>query len=103
MEIIYANEQTFNEDVKEELVLVDFFANWCGPCKMLGPILENLSQTKEDVKIVKVDIDENESLAKTYGVMSIPTMILFKNGQEVAKNVGFMPEEEIINFIDSNK
>ena len=96
MAVIHGNEQNFNDLINEELVLVDFFAEWCGPCKMLGPVIEEVSNEVPDVKIIKVNVDEHSNLAQRYGVMSIPTLILFNNGNIVKQNVGFIPKENII-------
>lgn len=90
----------FNEQIKEGVVLVDFFATWCGPCKMQSPVLEELKEDRSDVKVVKIDVDQETEIARLYGVMSIPTLILFKYGKEVAKNVGFMPKELLVQWIN---
>ena len=90
----------FNEKIKEGVVLVDFFATWCGPCKMQAPVLEELKEDRSDVKVVKIDVDQETEIARLYGVMSIPTLILFKDGKEVAKNVGFMPKELLVQWIN---
>ena len=90
----------FNEQIKEGVVLVDFFATWCGPCKMQSPVLEELKEYRSDVKVVKIDVDQETEIARLYGVMSIPTLILFKDGKEVAKNVGFMPKELLVQWIN---
>ena len=90
--------QNFDELINEERVLVDFYATWCGPCRMLSPILDEIVE-EENIKLVKVDVDKNEDIARRYGIMSIPTIILFKNGEEVNKNVGFIGKEELIEFI----
>lgn len=90
--------ENFNEVIKEGKVLVDFYADWCGPCRMLGPVLEEVS-SEGTIKIVKVNVDSDEDIAKKYGVMSIPTLILFENGDEIKRNVGFIPKEEVIQFI----
>lgn len=76
-------------------VLVDFYADWCGPCKMLAPVLETLANEVSDVEIVKVNVDLNNELAARYGVMSIPTLIVFENGQKINQSVGFMPLEQL--------
>lgn len=86
-----------------EPVLVDFFATWCGPCKMLGPVLEEISNEMSDVKIVKVDIDQNKELAEKYSVVNIPTMKIFKNGVVADTKVGFVPKDGLVEFINSNK
>ena len=93
-------EQEFNEKINGDYVLVDFFATWCGPCKMLGPILENVSR---NIEVLKVDVDKFENLARNYSVMSIPTLILFKKGQIVDKKIGFIPEVMLNEWIDNNK
>ena len=84
----------FEKEVQGDVVLVDFFAEWCGPCQMLAPLLEQL-----DVKVVKIDVDELPDLARQFRVMSIPTLMLFKNGQFVKKQLGYMPIEALKEFI----
>ena len=93
--IINYNSENFNELTKEK-VLVDFYANWCGPCKMIAPELEKISN---DIKIIKVDIDKYNDLAREFAVMSIPCLILFENNKEVKRNIGFMPENKLKEFI----
>ena len=85
----------FQEEIQNR-VLVDFYANWCGPCKMLGPVLEKIS---DEVKVLKVNVDENQDLAREYGVISIPCVILFDKGKEIKRSVGFMPEAKLREFI----
>lgn len=101
MSLIHFDNENFYELISSGKVLVDFYANWCGPCKMIGPILEEIAMERNDVTIVKVDVDNNSDLAVNYGVMSIPTMILFNDGVEVNKHIGFLPKEEIINLIEN--
>lgn len=93
--IINYDGSNFKELINEK-VLVDFYANWCGPCKMLSPVLEKVSS---EVKVLKVNVDENPELAREYGVMSIPCIILFDRGEEVKRNVGFIPEVKLKEFI----
>lgn len=95
MEIIEANRDNFDELIQNE-VLVDFYATWCGPCKMLGPVLE---EVKNDIQIVKVNIDENEDLTRRYGVMSVPTLIHFSNPEEYEVSIGYMSKDEILKWI----
>jgi len=101
MEII--NENNFNELINNDYVLVDFYATWCGPCKMMAPILDNISLSRDNIKIAKVDVDKFENIARTYGVMSIPTLILFKNGQMIDKKVGYTAEKLLIDWINDNR
>ncbi len=91
------------EEIKDQGVLVvDFFANWCGPCKMVGPVLEELSKEYEGkATIVKVDVDQEQELAAQFNVMTIPTIILFKDGQKLKQVVGFQPKAQLAAFIDS--
>ena len=83
----------------EGKVLVDFFATWCGPCSMMAPVLEQVSDITQDIKIVKVDIDENPELAERYKVMSIPTFMVFENGTVVKKTVGAISKSELLELI----
>ena len=100
MEIIKADSNNFNDLVKEGKILVDFYATWCGPCKMLSPVLEEISTDRSDVKIIKVDIDECEDIARQLGIMSIPTMIVFKDGKIMDKKIGFSQKEEITSWLE---
>ncbi|MDB7947349.1 thioredoxin [Faecalitalea cylindroides] len=101
MKVINSNE--FNELMKEKAVLVDFFATWCGPCKMLGPVLESVAEKMQGkVTIVKVDVDQSPDLAAKFGIMSVPTMIMFKEGQQVDAFAGYMPEANLIANIERN-
>ncbi|WP_203246740.1 thioredoxin [Sporosarcina beigongshangi] len=103
MAIINATDQNFAENIKEGLVLVDFWAPWCGPCKMIAPVLEELDGDFEGkAQIVKVDVDDNQGTASNYGVMSIPTLILFKDGEIVDKVVGFKPKEALAELIEKH-
>ncbi len=96
------NADVFENETKEGITLVDFFATWCGPCQMLMPVIEELSEEVTDVNYVKLDVDEaaNKKLAMGFKVMSIPTLVLMKDGEQVAKNVGALNKEDLIKFID---
>jgi thioredoxin 1 len=87
-------ESTFDEEVirSEQSVIVDFWAEWCGPCHAVAPVLDKIVDEREDVKLVKVNIDEEQGLANRYGVQSIPTMILFKSGEPAAAAIGAQPK-----------
>jgi thioredoxin 1 len=92
----------FEKDVLEEdRILVDFYADWCGPCRMIGPFLEEI-QSEMGIKMVKVNIDESPEIASNYGVMSIPTLIIFKNGEKISTNVGAASKARLIDWIKSN-
>ena len=103
MAIITGTDQTFEENIKEGLVLVDFWAPWCGPCKMIAPVLEELDgEIDGKANIVKVDVDDNQETAGKYGIMSIPTLLLFKDGEIVDKVVGFKPKEALAELIEKH-
>ncbi|MBO6257734.1 MAG: thioredoxin [Succinivibrio sp.] len=99
--IIHLNDDQFENEVinSDKPVLVDFWATWCGPCRMVGPIIEELAEEMSEVKFCKVDIDKNSGYAGKLGVMSIPTLLLYKNGEIVGKQVGALPKEELAAFI----
>ena len=101
MSIIEIREDEFEKEVlkSEKIVLVDFYANWCGPCKMLRPVLEEISESNSDIKIVSVNVDEADNLAMSYGISSIPCVIKFKDGAEINRSVGFKTKEEMEEFI----
>ena len=80
-------------------VLVDFYADWCGPCKMLAPIVDEIAQENDDIKVVKVNVDENPNIALDYKVMSIPTLVVIKGGKEVSRSVGVVDKKEILEML----
>ena len=95
--------QTFATETNEGVVLVDFWAPWCGPCKMIAPVLEELDgEIGDKVKIVKVDVDENQETAGKFGVMSIPTLVVLKDGEVVDKVVGFQPKEALAELVEKH-
>lgn len=96
--IKYLEKENLEDLLKDGFYIVDFYADWCGPCKMLGKVLEELEEN-----IIKVNTDAREDLALKYGIMSIPTIIFFKDGRELKKVVGFQSKEEIINLINKLK
>ena len=102
MALTHVTDATFEEEVlkSDKPVLVDFWATWCGPCQMLGPIVEEVAGETENIKICKMDVDENPVTAMQYQIMSIPTMILYKNGAEAARNIGLVSKEELVQFIN---
>ena len=101
MEII--TSKNFDEKTKNGVVLIDFFATWCGPCRMIAPTLEKVQEKMgEKVAIYKVDVDEDEKLARNFGIMSIPTLIVFVNGEFKDKHVGFITEPEIIEMLEKH-
>ena len=90
----------FDNEVKEGLVLVDFFATWCGPCKMLSPLLEELANEKPDLKILKIDVDEVGPLAARFGIQAIPTLMLFKDGERKDTKLGYQNKNQLLGFIN---
>ncbi len=89
------NEKVFDEKIKEGRVLVDCFATWCGPCRMLAPIIEQLANENSDYKFYKLDVDNANEVPKQYGIMSIPTLLIFEDGNLKEKIVGFISKEEL--------
>lgn len=100
-----ANKENFKELIKENLVLVDFYATWCGPCTKQSEELERLSNSRANIvcDIIKVNVDDNEELANQYKIESIPTLILFKDGKPIKEHIGFMSAEEVENMIEEYK
>lgn len=102
--IKYLTAADFDEVIGSSTpTLVDFWATWCGPCKMLAPVLEELADKETGVQIAKLDVDEESEIAERFGVMSIPTIIIFKDGKQVAKSVGFKNLTQLEAFIAENK
>lgn len=103
MELLHITNENFDSEVlKSDIpVLADFYADWCGPCKMLAPIVEELAgEYAGRLKVVKINVDQADQVAATYSVMSIPTVILFKNGEAAAKTVGFVSKENLIKNLE---
>lgn len=102
MSVVNLNEKNFEEEVlkTEKTVLIDFWASWCGPCRMMSPVIDSIAEEEGNtVKVCKINIDEEQNLAVKYNVMSIPTFIVLKNGKEVARSVGVQDKNEIIDML----
>ena len=97
------SQANFHDEIKEGIVLVDFWATWCGPCKMLGPVLEEVSNEFEDkAKFTKIDVDANSTIANQYKITNIPTVLMFKNGEVVEEMTGFKPKATIVNLVNKH-
>lgn len=98
MSVLHINRESFEKIIAQDgkTVLVDFWATWCGPCRMIAPVLEEVAKERPDVTVCKVDVDEERELALEYGVSSIPTLLVFRDGKVVNQSVGAMPKERIL-------
>ncbi len=101
MAVVKLTTDNFDQEVLQagQTVLVDFYADWCGPCKMMGPVVKEIADEAADVKVCKINIDEEMAVAQKYGVMSIPTFIAFKNGEIVGKQIGAVPKSKLQDMI----
>lgn len=101
VEILEVTSKNFEQEVlkSEKPVLIDFYATWCGPCKMLSPIVEEIAEENEDIKVVKIDIDKEQDIAVEYEIMSIPTLVVIKDGQEVNRSVGVIGKSDILELV----
>lgn len=102
MAVIKLTSEMYDSEVanSDKPVLIDFYADWCGPCKMVSPIVDEIANERIDVKVCKVNVDEQPDLAMKFGVMSIPTLIVIKQGNEAARQVGAIPKSEILQLLD---
>nr|BAL58168.1 thioredoxin 1 [uncultured Acetothermia bacterium] len=101
--VMYVSDSTFEKEVLRatQPVLVDFYADWCGPCRAIAPIIEEIAaELKEKLKVVKLDVDQNQQTAMQYGVQSIPTLLLFKNGKEVERLIGYMSKSKLLSKLE---
>ena len=100
---INLNKSNFESEVlkSDKLVLVDFWATWCGPCQMIAPVLEKIAEERKNIKVCKVNVDNEQELAINYGVMSIPTLIFFKNGKQIKTSVGLLSKSELDELINN--
>ena len=98
MSVLHINHESFEKIISQDgkTVLVDFWATWCGPCRMIAPVLEEVAKERPDVTVCKVDVDEERELALEYGVSSIPTLLVFRDGKVVNQSIGAMPKERIL-------
>ena len=99
--VVYANKDNFAElKASAKPVLVDFYADWCGPCRMVGPIVEEIAEENPDIIVAKVNVDNNPELASEFGVFSIPTMVVLKDGKVAAKSAGARPKAQILQLVN---
>ena len=101
MNVLKITNKNFEEEVlnSDKPVIIDFYADWCGPCKMLRPVLDQIAEENENIKIVSINVDYNEKLARDYNVFSIPCLVLIENGKEINRSVGMVPKSDVEKMI----
>ena len=101
MKVLHINKDNFHKEVlnSDKPVLLDFFASWCGPCRMVGPILDEIAEEREDIKVCKVNIDEQPELASRFRIMSVPTLMVLKGGQIMDQSIGAKPKHQILAMV----
>ncbi len=101
MSVIHVTKDTFEKEVlqSEQSVLLDFWASWCGPCRMVSPVLDEIAAERPDIKVCKVNVDEEAQLATQYNIMSIPTLMVFKNGEKTNQALGALPKARILDLL----
>jgi thioredoxin 1 len=102
MAVVTITTENFEAEVlkSEKTVLIDFWASWCGPCRMLSPVVDQIAEERTDIKVGKINVDEQEALAAKFGIMSIPTLIVFKNGKPVRQTMGVQPKAAILDLLN---
>ena len=102
MSVLHITKENFEELVlkSEQKVLLDFWASWCGPCRMVAPIVEEIAEENEDITVGKIDVDEQAELAARFGIASIPTLVVMENGKPVAQAIGYRPKADILSLLD---
>lgn len=98
MPVVFANASNFEESIAKGIVILDFYADWCAPCRMIGPVLEQIAEENSDINVVKVNVDENMELANKYAVKGIPALFILKEGKTVAQRAGFMPKDALVEW-----